>query len=101
MPNWTSIFEMWLDNGCVNPQGMRRVGPLNLLRSIRRTIDTLALWVISLTCISCIKFEEIMTPSNLKENTEISRGIGLRKQVDNLRKQISIIMDLEGVYCCV
>jgi hypothetical protein len=46
--------------------------------------------------ISYFKFEEIVTPSNLKKDTEISGGIGLRKQGKDLRKQIGIIMDLKG-----
>ena len=59
-------------------------------------MDTLALWRMSLTRVSYFKFEEVVTPSSLNEDTEISRGMGLRKQGDDLRKQIGIIMDLEG-----
>ena len=39
-------------------------------------MDALALWTISLTWISHFKLEEIVTPSNLKEDTEISGEIG-------------------------
>ena len=56
-------------------------------------IDTLALWIISLTWISQFRFEEIVRSSNLKKDTEISGGVGLRKQGENLRKPIGIIMD--------
>ena len=37
-----------------------------------------------------------MTPSSLNDDTEVSGGIELRKQSEDLRKQIGIIMDLEG-----
>jgi len=53
--------------------------------------------MISLTWISHFKFEEIATQSSLIEDTEISGWITLRKQDEDLRKQIGIIMDLEGL----
>ena len=49
---------------------------LNLFKSLRRDMDTFGVWAISLTWISLFKLEEIVTPSNLKEDTEISGGIG-------------------------
>ena len=47
----------------------REGGTLYLFRSLRRAIDTLAVWMISLTWISHFKFKEIVTPSNLIEDT--------------------------------
>ena len=37
-----------------------------------------------------------MTPSNLKEEKQISRWAGVRKQGGVLRIHIGIVMDLEG-----
>ena len=71
-------------------------GRLNLFKSFRRDMDTLALWTITLTLISHFKLEEIVAWSNSKEDTEISGGIGLRKRGEVLRKYIVIIIDLEG-----
>jgi len=39
--------------------------------------DVLALWMIFLTWMSYFKQEEIVTPSNLKEDTGISQRISL------------------------
>ena len=47
---------------------------LNLFKSLRRDMDALALWTISLTWISHFKVEENVTPSTLKEEIEISGG---------------------------
>ena len=69
---------------------------LNLFRSLRRAIETLTLWVMYLTWIFHFKCEEIVTPSNLKEDAEISGEIGLRKQGKGLSKHIGIIKDLVG-----
>jgi hypothetical protein len=69
---------------------------LNLFNSLRRDMDTLALWTISLTWISHFKLEEIVTTIKLNEETEIFGGIGLRKRGKVLRKHIGIIIDLEG-----
>ena len=56
-------------------------------------IDTLAKLTMSLTWISHFKFEEIVTRYSLNEDKEISEGIGLTKQGEDLRKPIGIIMD--------
>jgi len=45
---------------------------------------------------SHFELEEIVTPSNLKEDIEIPGTIGLRKRGEVLRKHIGIIIDLEG-----
>ena len=58
-------------------------------------IDTLALWMMSLTWTSHFRFGETVMPSNFKQDTEISEEMGLRKQGEDLRNQISITMDLE------
>ena len=57
-------------------------------------MDALALRTISFTWISHFKLEEIVTPSNLKEDTEISGGIGSRKAGIDFKKFIVIIFDL-------
>ena len=49
-------------------------GTLNLFKSLRRDMDILAFWIISLMWISHFKLEEIVTQSNLKEDIEISGG---------------------------
>jgi hypothetical protein len=51
-----------------------RGGALNLFKSLRTEMDAFALWTISLIWISHIKVEEIVIPSYLKEDTEISGG---------------------------
>ena len=71
-------------------------GTLNLFKSFRTDKDALALWIVSFTWISHFKLEEIVTPSNLKGDTETSGGIGLRKRGKVLRKHIGIIIDWEG-----
>ena len=86
---------MRVDKGSIDPERMGG-GILDLFKRLRGDMDVLALWAISLTWISHFKLEEIVTPSNLKEDLEISEGIGLMKRGEVLRKHIGIIIDLEG-----
>ena len=70
---------------------------LKLFKSLRRDMDAFALWTISLTWMCHFKLEETVTPSYLREDREISEGIGLSKRGEVVRKHIGIIIDLEGL----
>jgi len=48
---------------------------LNLFKSLRRNMDALALWKVSLTRISHFELKKMVNSSNLKEDKEISGEI--------------------------
>jgi len=71
-------------------------GDVKFIQELKERHGRISFMEIFLAWISHFKLDEIAIPSNLKEDTEISGGIRLRKRCEVLRKRIGIIIDLEG-----
>jgi len=71
-------------------------GDIKFIQELKERHGRISFMEIFLAWISHFKLDEIAIPSNLKEDTEISGGIRLKKRCEVLRKRIGIIIDLEG-----